>query len=77
MSFQAALGATVASLRKIRGMSQPELGRQMDRVTSSVSRLEKGTANPRLDAVEAAAKALGVELSALVLFAEQLVEDTK
>lgn len=73
--FQKALGATVGALRKMRGMSQLELGRRMDRVKSSVSRLENGTANPRLDCVEAAAKALGVQMSTLMLFAEGFMED--
>lgn len=73
--FQKALGGTIGALRRMRGLSQVELGRKMDRVKSSVSRLENGTANPRFDAVEAAAKALGVRMSALMLSAESFMED--
>lgn len=71
--FQMALGRVIASHRLLMDWDQATLGPKIDRVKTTVSRIEMGTANPRLDCLEAAAEAFGVPLSDLVAQAESLV----
>ncbi|WP_172332749.1 helix-turn-helix domain-containing protein [Mangrovicoccus sp. HB161399] len=52
-------------LRKLRGLSQAELGDMCDLTQSMISKIEKGTANPTLDVLEKIAAALQVKTSEL------------
>lgn len=61
------LGLNVRKFRKLRGMTQEQLGLDTEMERSYVSDLERGTRNPSVRAVERLAKALGVELHQLLM----------
>ena len=61
------LGLNVRKFRKLRGMTQEQLGLETEMERSYVSDLERGTRNPSVRAVERLAKALGVELHQLLM----------
>ena len=61
------LGLNVRKFRKLRGMTQEQLGLETEMERSYVSDLERGTRNPSIRAVERLAKALGVELHQLLM----------
>lgn len=61
------LGLNVRKYRKLRGMSQEQLGLDTEIKRSYISDLERGTRNPSIKAVERLAKALNVELHQLLL----------
>jgi transcriptional regulator with XRE-family HTH domain len=58
-------GLKVRELRLAQGMSQEAFADHCGFARSYMSRIERGTANPSLDAVEVLAKALGVEVTDL------------
>ena len=61
------LGLNVRKFRKLRGMTQEQLGLETEMERSYVSDLERGTRNPSVRAVERLAKALGVESHHLLM----------
>lgn len=61
------LGLNVRKFRKLRGMTQEQLGLETEMERSYVSDLERGTRNPSVRAVERLAKALDVELHQLLV----------
>lgn len=61
-------GSRVKELRQASGMSQEAFADRCGFVRSYMSRIERGGANPSLDAVEVLADALGVEVFRLFLF---------
>ena len=61
------LGLNVRKFRKLRGMTQEQLGHETEMERSYVSDLERGARNPSVRAVERLAKALGVELHQLLM----------
>jgi transcriptional regulator with XRE-family HTH domain len=58
-------GKRVQALRKGAGFSQEEFADRCGFARSYVSRIERGSANPSLDAIETLADALGVRVGAL------------
>jgi transcriptional regulator with XRE-family HTH domain len=58
-------GSTVRELRLAQGMSQEAFADHCGFARSYMSRIERGTANPSLDAVEVLAKALRVNVKDL------------
>ena len=65
------LGLNVRKFRKLRGMTQEQLGLETEMERSYVSDLERGTRNPSVRAVERLARALGVELHQLLMPVEE------
>jgi transcriptional regulator with XRE-family HTH domain len=61
------LGLNVRKYRKLRGMTQEELGLETEMERSYVSDLERGTRNPSVRAVGRLAKALQVEPHLLLM----------
>ncbi len=61
------LGLNVRKFRKLRGMTQEQLGLETEMERSYVSDLERGTRNPSVRAMERLAKALGVESHQLLM----------
>jgi len=57
--YQQALGRKIASERRRRGLSQPELARMIDRSVAWVSQVERGVRKvDRMSVLETAARAL-------------------
>lgn len=60
------LGANVRRYRKLKGMTQEQLGLETGMERSYVSDLERGTRNPSVRALGRLAEALGIEPHALL-----------
>ena len=60
MDLVVILGLNVRRFRRLRGLSQEQLGHEADMKRSYVSDLERGTRNPSVRAVGRLAVALGV-----------------
>lgn len=65
--LRAVFGARVRELRERTGMSQETLAHQSGIARSYMSRLERGDANPSLDALYALAQELRVDVAQLFL----------
>lgn len=63
MSNIASIGETIRELRKAKGYTQEELGRKINCKKGSISKIENGQISPRLETLNALAKALGTNLS--------------
>ncbi len=64
--YQKALGRKIATERRRRGLSQPELARMVDRSVAWVSQVERGVRKvDRMSVLEALAAALDVPLAEL------------
>lgn len=61
------LGLNVRKFRKLRGMTQEQLGLETEMERSYVSDLERGTRNPSVRAVDRLAKALAVQPHQLLM----------
>ena len=61
------LGLNVRKFRKLRGMTQEQLGLDTEMERSYVSDLERGTRNPSVRAVERLAKTLDIQLHQLLM----------
>lgn len=70
--FQEMFGRVVRGNRHMHGFDAVAFGGMVNRAPSTVRRIERGTANPRLDALEGIARALDMPLSALFARAEEL-----
>lgn len=64
-SLRKQFGQRVKELRQASGLSQEAFADKCGFARSYMSRIERGTANPSLDAIEALAVALGVPTSRL------------
>jgi transcriptional regulator with XRE-family HTH domain len=64
-SLRIKFGIRVKELRKAAGYSQEAFADRCGFARSYMSRVERGAANPSLDAVEVFAKALNVEVASL------------
>lgn len=67
MDAVAILGLNVRKFRKLRGMTQEQLGLDTEMERSYVSDLERGIRNPSVRAVERLAKALNVQPHQLLM----------
>lgn len=67
MDAVAILGLNVRKFRKLRGMTQEQLGLETEMERSYVSDLERGTRNPSVRAVERLAMALAVRPHQLLM----------
>lgn len=67
MDAVAILGLNVRKFRKLRGMTQEQLGLDTEMERSYVSDLERGIRNPSVRAVERLAKALAVQPHQLLM----------
>ena len=65
MSLRKQFGKRVKELRKATGLSQEAFADHCGFARSYMSRIERGGANPSLDAIETLATAFGVEVAAL------------
>ena len=68
-SIRKRFGTRVRTLRQAAGLSQEAFADRCGFVRSYMSRIERGGANPSLDAIEVLADALGVKIA--TLFAEE------
>lgn len=62
------LGRSVASYRKLAGLTQEQLAESVGVTSETISRLERGIAIPSLARIDDIARALGIELADLVRF---------
>jgi transcriptional regulator with XRE-family HTH domain len=66
MSTKDVIAANLRTLRKVRGMSQPDLAQQVGISPRTIARLEAGqVADPSINHVRALARALGVTVDLL------------
>ena len=65
-------GKAVKEYRLQKGLSQEKLAFEADLARNFISLLELGQRSPRLDTIEAIAKAMGMSASALIARAEKL-----
>ena len=63
MEKQEQLGAKISTLRKKKGMTQAELGEELNISYQAVSKWERGESYPDFDTISKMAKIFGVELS--------------
>ncbi|WP_374475504.1 helix-turn-helix domain-containing protein [Zoogloea sp.] len=63
--FRVRFGARIKALRRAQGLSQEAFADKCGFARSYMSRIERGGANPSLDAVEVLALALGVSVASL------------
>lgn len=66
------LGEAIRIARVFQGVSQQDLAKTMDISNGYLSQLEAGTREPSQDTLRAAAYALGVPVSSLLFFSEQM-----
>ena len=66
------LGEAIRIARVFQGMSQQDLAKAMDISNGYLSQIEAGTREPSQEKLRAAANALGVPVSSLVFFSEQM-----
>lgn len=64
--YVSAIGPKVRELREAAGLSQEDLAHQAKISTSTLSRIERGTYQPRLDTLNKLAQALGVPVADLL-----------
>ena len=63
MDRQEQLGKKIAALRKEKGMTQRELGEELNISYQAVSKWERGESYPDFDTISKMAKIFGVEIS--------------
>ena len=66
------LGEAIRIARVFQGMSQQNLATTMDVSNGYLSQIESGTREPSQETLRAAANALGVPVSSLIFFSEQM-----
>jgi transcriptional regulator with XRE-family HTH domain len=64
-------GRRVRALRRLRGLTQEELGERSDVSGKLVGQIERGDGNPTLEVIAGLAGALSVEPAALLQFEEE------
>ncbi len=65
-SLKHKLGKRIKMLRKLKGLTQEQLGEKAGLSYKFVGEIERGTVNPSLDSLSGIAKALDVSLSGLL-----------
>ena len=68
------LGVVIRELRKEAGLSQIVFGEKCGFYQTYLSRIENGTANPTINAVEVIAKALGISIFDLLSLVKSQME---
>lgn len=63
------IGERILFYRKLKGLTQDQLGEQIGIDSKSISRIERGSISPSLDTLYKAASVLGIQVSQL--FSEQ------
>ncbi|MEE6207128.1 MAG: helix-turn-helix transcriptional regulator [Alphaproteobacteria bacterium] len=56
------VGRRIASLRKIKGVSQEELAAKCERVVNTISNLERGLGDPKISTLKKIAQSLDVSI---------------
>ena len=69
-SIRQLFGRRLRALRRLRGLTQEELGERSDVSGKLVGQIERGTGNPTLEVITGFADALSVEPAALLQFEE-------
>jgi len=69
-SIRQLFGRRLRALRKLRGLTQEELGERSDVSGKLVGQIERGDGNPTLEVITGFAEALSVEPAALLQFEE-------
>ncbi len=67
------LGENVRKIRELKGFSQQNLADEIKVDQKTISRIEKGDLSPKFETLVAISKALGVSLSQLLSFNENLI----
>src|SRR5581483_344426 len=67
---RALFGQRLRALRKLRKLTQEELGERSAVTGKLIGQIERGTGNPTLEVIAGLAAALGVELAVLMQFEE-------
>ncbi len=62
------LGRRVANARKLRNMTQAELGKASGKILNTISEIERGEGNPKIATLHAIAHALRVPLAELLVY---------
>lgn len=60
------IGRKIASLRKIKGVSQEELAAKCERVVNTISNLERGLGDPKISTLKKIAQSLDVSIIAIL-----------
>jgi transcriptional regulator with XRE-family HTH domain len=71
VSIRQLFGRRLRALRKLRGLTQEELGERSDVSGKLVGQIERGAGNPTLEVITGFADALSVEPAALLQFEEE------
>src|SRR5438128_10909354 len=69
-SIRQLFGRRLRALRRLRGLTQEELGERSDVSGKLVGQIERGDGNPTLEVITGLAEALSVEPAALLQFEE-------
>ena len=69
-SIRQLFGRRLRALRRLRGLTQEELGERSDVSGTLVGQIERGAGNPTLEVITGLAEALSVEPAALLQFEE-------
>ena len=69
-SIRQLFGRRLRALRRLRGLTQEELGERSDVSGTLVGQIERGAGNPTLEVITGFAEALSVEPAALLQFEE-------
>jgi transcriptional regulator with XRE-family HTH domain len=71
------LGVVIRELRKDAGLSQIVFGEKCGFYQTYLSRIENGSANPTINAIEVIAKALGISIFDLLSLVKSQMEQSK
>lgn len=71
MDIKHAVGAKIKTLRKVRGMTQPDLANAIDRSIDALSNLERGLSLPNFETLERLSGALDVPVKEFFPAGEQ------
>lgn len=75
MDIKHAVGAKIKTLRKMRGMTQPDLANAIDRSIDALSNLERGLSLPNFETLERLSGALDVPVKEFFPAGEQEEND--
>ncbi len=70
-SIRQLFGRRLRALRRLRGLTQEELGERSDVSGKLVGQIERGAGNPTLEVITGLAEALAIEPAALLQFEEE------
>lgn len=66
------IGNAIQRIRNLRGINQEQLADQIDHARSWVSRVESGSADPKLSSIQEVVRTLGVDMVGLFEIARQM-----